>query len=136
MRLSRISDILGEKLRILRQIGVWVLLAVSSLTPAMACVLPGAQLTAEERACCRTMHEQCGQMDMPGSHSCCHKAPSNANDSVPVTKVDTQHLFSASIIWITLSDFTNVGSSSIERIAPLDYSPPQSPPSTISILRI
>jgi hypothetical protein len=127
---------LGEKVRILRQIGVWVLLAVSSLTPAMACVLPGAQLTAEERACCRTMHEQCGQMDMPGSHSCCHKAAPSAYDSAPVTKVDTHHLFSASIIWITVSDLPNVGSSSIERIEQHDYSPPQSPPSAISILRI
>lgn len=123
-------------MRILRQIGVWVLLAVSSLTPAMACMLPGAQLTPEERACCRMMHEQCGQMEMHGAPSCCHNVSSSAFDSAQVTKADTPNLFSASVIWVALSDLPNRVSSSIERIEQHDYSPPQSPPSAISVLRI
>lgn len=41
--------------------------------PAMACLEPDAQLTEEEKACCREMANQCGSMDMPGDHSCCQK---------------------------------------------------------------
>ena len=39
--------------------------------PAMACVLPHAQLSEAEKACCREMAGQCGNMDMPNGHSCC-----------------------------------------------------------------
>jgi hypothetical protein len=39
--------------------------------PAMACVIPDAQLTEAEKACCRQMAQQCGKMDMPNGHSCC-----------------------------------------------------------------
>jgi hypothetical protein len=39
--------------------------------PAMACVIPDAQLTDAEKACCRQMANQCGKMEMPNGHSCC-----------------------------------------------------------------
>ncbi len=37
----------------------------------MACVIPDAQLTEAEKACCRQMAHQCGKMQMPNGHSCC-----------------------------------------------------------------
>jgi hypothetical protein len=41
--------------------------------PLMACLTPDAQLTAEEKACCRAMAGQCGDMG-PSGHSCCDEA--------------------------------------------------------------
>ncbi|PYX59968.1 MAG: hypothetical protein DMG76_03935 [Acidobacteria bacterium] len=34
-----------------------------AITPAMACVLPGATMTPTERECCHHMAEQCGITD-------------------------------------------------------------------------
>ena len=122
-------------MRRLRQIGVLVLLLVSCLAPAMACMLPGAQLTVEERACCRTMQDQCGQMEMPASHGCCHKAPLTVYDRALARNTEVQHLDLVPVLWLTPSEVLTAESFVI-RWADHDYSPPQSPPSNISILRI
>lgn len=53
---------------------VSALVAVMVLAPALlACALPGVEMSAEEKACCRHMAEQCGDPAMPESHSCCSK---------------------------------------------------------------
>jgi hypothetical protein len=39
--------------------------------PVMACLAPDAQLTDAEKACCREMANQCGDMGKAGDHSCC-----------------------------------------------------------------
>src|ERR1035438_3597160 len=53
-----------------------------AITPAMACVLPGATMTPAERECCHHMAEQCGSSVMPASHSCC-KAQGPTNTVLP-----------------------------------------------------
>jgi len=53
-----------------------------AVTPAMACVLPGATMTPAERECCHHMAEQCGSSMMPASHSCC-KAHGPTNNVLP-----------------------------------------------------
>ena len=53
-----------------------------AITPAMACVLPGATITPAERECCHHMAEQCGSSMMPASHSCC-KAQGPTNTVLP-----------------------------------------------------
>src|SRR5947209_18704241 len=59
----------------------FVLLTIAlfwAITPAMACVLPGATMTPAERECCHHMAEQCGSSMMPASHSCCKtQGPTN-----------------------------------------------------------
>jgi hypothetical protein len=62
-------------MKALRQFSVLVLLLVSCVAPAMACMVPDAQMNPQDRACCRVMNSQCGQMEMPASHGCCHKTP-------------------------------------------------------------
>jgi hypothetical protein len=48
------------------------MLALAALAaPAMACLVPGIAMTAQERDCCRHMAGQCDSMGMPASHSCC-----------------------------------------------------------------
>jgi hypothetical protein len=54
-----------------------------AITPAMACVLPGATMTPAERECCHQMAEQCGSSMMPASHSCCKAQGPNKHRSSP-----------------------------------------------------
>lgn len=122
-------------MRALRQFGVLVLLLASSLTPAVACMIPGAQMSTEERACCRTMQNQCGQMEMPASHGCCNKTPPNVYDNALDTKAVALHPVAVTVIGLASPELLNPAPSVIEWVEH-DYSPPQSPPSTISILRI
>lgn len=120
----------------LHQFGVLVLLLATCLTPAVACMLPGAQMTPEERACCRLMHDQCGQMEMPASQGCCQKTPPNVYDSARDTKETALHPVAIPVIWVTSSELLNPAPLVAGSVDHHDYSPPQSPPSAISILRI
>jgi hypothetical protein len=51
----------------------------------MACVAPDAQLTAEEKQCCKEMGGGCqpGESGMPMSHSCCKASVQPRNDFRP-----------------------------------------------------
>jgi hypothetical protein len=123
-------------MRVLRQFGVLVLMLVSCLAPALACMVPDAQMNTEERACCRVMKNQCGQMGMPASHGCCQKTPSSVRDNALDTKAVTFHPVVVSVIWLAVSELVNPVSAVADWVERPDYSPPKSPPSTISILRI
>jgi hypothetical protein len=119
-----------------RQLGVLVLLLVSCLAPAMACMVPDAQMSTEERACCRMMKDQCGQMGMPASHGCCQKAPPSVHDNALDTKPVTVHPLMVLVIWLAAPGLVNPPSAVAGWVEHPDYSPPKSPPSAISILRI
>jgi hypothetical protein len=116
-----------------RQFGVVVLLLVSCLAPAVACMVPNAEMNTQERVCCRTMKNQCGQMAMPASHSCCQKTPPSVHDSALDTKTVALHPVAITAAWLAVSEPTSVIAGWVEHS---DYSPPQSPPSTVSVLRI
>jgi hypothetical protein len=119
-----------------RQFGVLVLLLVSCLAPAMACMVPEAAMSTQERACCRTMKDQCGQMAMPASHGCCQKTAPAAYDNALDTKAMNFHPVAAPVIWLAAFELVNPASSVTRWLERLEDSPPKSPPSTISILRI
>ena len=120
----------------LRQFGVLVLLLVSCLAPAMACMVPDGAMSAQERACCRMMKNQCGQMEMPASHGCCQKTPLGVRDNALDTKVTTFHPIAAPIVWLAAFELVNPTSSVTGWVEHLEDSPPQSPPSSIPVLRI
>ena len=126
---------LDKRMRVLRQFGVLVLLVTSCLTPAMACMIPGAPMTTEEQACCRMMQNQCEQMEMPASHGCCHKTPPNVFDNALDAKAVGLHPVAITVVWLGSPELLNP-SAATGWIEHRDYSPPKSPPSTISILRI
>lgn len=118
-----------------RQLGVAILLLVSYLTPAMACMVSSVHMNAEERACCRAMQNQCERMGMPATHGCCQKTLQSARNNALVSKAITYHPVVATI-WLTASVWfypTPVATGWVEHV---DYSPPESPPSSISVLRI
>src|SRR5260370_37995048 len=124
-------------MRALRQFGVLVLLLVSCLAPAMACMVPDAQMNTEERACCHTMKNQCGQMDnMPASHGCCQKTLPSVRDNALDTKTVTFYPVVAPVIWLAAFELVNPNAGVTGWVERSDYSPPKSPPATIFILRI
>jgi hypothetical protein len=123
-------------MKALRQFGVLVLLLASCLAPAMACMVPDAQMSTEERACCRMMKYQCGQMEMPASHGCCQKTPPSVHNSALDTKAVTFHPVVIPVSWLAVSELVNPTSYVTGWVEQPDSSPPKSPPSTISILRI
>jgi hypothetical protein len=123
-------------MRAFRQFGVLVLLLVTCLAPAMGCMVPNAQMNSEERACCRAMKNQCGQMEMPASHGCCKKIPPSVHDNALDTKVVALHPVAITAVWLTASELLNPTSVVTGSFEHVDSSPPKSPPSAISILRI
>jgi hypothetical protein len=106
------------------------------MAPAMACMVPSAQMSKQERACCRMMKNQCGQMEVPASHGCCQKTPPSAHYDGLDTKAVALHPVVVSVISLTASELVNPTSTVAGWVDHPDYSPPKSPPSTISILRI
>ena len=123
-------------MRVLRQFGALVLLLASCLSPAVACMVPDAQMNTEESACCRTMKNQCGQMGMPASHGCCQKTPPSVHDNALDTKAVVLHPVVVPVIWLAAFELVNPPATVIGWVEHPDYSPPKSPPATISILRI
>jgi hypothetical protein len=122
--------------RLLRQFGVLVLLLVSCVAPAMACMVPDAAMSTQERACCRMMKSRCGQMEMPASHGCCQKAPLGVHDNALDAKAMNFHPVAAPVVWLAAFELVNPTSAVTGRVERSNDSPPNSPPSTISILRI
>jgi hypothetical protein len=57
--------------RLAAKIGVSTLALLLAALPVMACAVPGAAMTAAERACCKHMANQCGHSGMAKSHGCC-----------------------------------------------------------------
>jgi hypothetical protein len=111
---------------------VWPMLA-----PAMACALPNAQLSSAERACCTQMKDQCGSMAMPSSHGCCHKEVPTAgqwNATVQVNHAGIQIDLTAIAVLhpVNLLPIPVVTSAAQCPNSTL----PQSPPASISVLRI
>jgi len=123
-------------MRILRQLGVLLLLLMSCLAPAMACMVPDAQMSTQERDCCRTMKDQCGQMEMPASHGCCQTTPQTVRDSALDTKAVAFHPAILPVIWLVAVEPLKPASAVIGWLEHPDFSPPEPPPTTISILRI
>jgi len=120
--------------------GKLVVLAMAAslwASPLVACMLPDAVLTFEERECCQNMADDCGQMDMPASHSCCtltvRETDSYLVNSRFAAAISAQQapaiLDLASKI--ALPETLHPGWTSAST-----HSPPVSPPQTISILRI
>jgi hypothetical protein len=123
-------------MRAFRQLGVLVLLLMTCLAPAMACMVPNAQMSTQERACCRVMKNQCGQMEMPASHGCCQKAPPSVYDNALDTRAVALHSIALPAIWLTAYELLNPASVVTGSIEHPDYTPPKPPLSAISILRI
>ena len=120
----------------LRQYGATLLMLVSCVAPAMTCVTPDAQMTIEERACCRMMKSQCGQMEMPTSGECCKKASTSDHDNALKTETVSYHPVVFVSVWVSSFELLAHQGASNGWVRRPDHLPPKSPPSAITILRI
>ncbi len=119
-----------------RQFGIVLLVLVLGLTPAMACLVPGAAMTAGERACCRTMSTECGQPNMPASHSCCRGSLPVLGEKAVDARAGTVHLFAVATIPLAAWDMTAPVFPAAGRLDYADSSLLGSPPTSVSVLRI
>lgn len=104
----------------------------------MACALPDAQMSAQERACCRMMKNDCGDMSMGGdsSHGCCRKVSYTADLNAVQAERVTFHPAVFVAAWAVTARLI-YPPSSVHVWAPLpEDSPPESPPVSITVLRI
>lgn len=125
-----------KQMRILRQFAVLALVLLTCVAPTMACMAPDAQLNAQERACCRRMGNQCNQMEMPASVGCCQKTSPNLYNNSPSTRTAVFPPVVTTVFYPAASEFSMPASIAAEWFGRPGYSPPESPPSSIPILRI
>ena len=90
-------------------------------------------MTPAERACCVEMQRNCSGMDMPASHSCCQKQV-RTEQAVVVQK--GQHPSQLTAVQIVPGMQMALLVSLGHQQHSVNVSPPQSPPSAITILRI
>lgn len=120
----------------LRQLGTALLLLFSFMAPVMACALPDAQMSQEEMACCHMMHGDCGRTAMSASHGCCQKAPQANVFQVIQAKNHDLHPVTVAMVWLAAWQLSPLSSAQDVWAKRPDASPPESPPVSITILRI
>lgn len=105
-------------------------------SPLMACMLPDADLTVEERECCKSMADDCGQMAMPASHSCCKVVTRQADSYLINSRFPAIHSVSSVTLFVAALEDPVPASPLRANTIFEGHSPPTSPPEAISILRI
>ncbi len=123
-------------MKFLHQLAAVLLLLLLFVVPAMACIAPDAAMTAEERACCRMMKNNCGQMEMPASHDCCKKKPAALQDTSLRCDLVTFHLLVSTEVCASFLDLLPSAEPPYGWVQRPEHSPPKSPPSIISALRL
>src|SRR5215471_4942095 len=109
------------------KLAVLVLVASVWASPLMACMLPDADLTVEERECCKTMADDCGQMAMPASHSCCKVVVRQADSYLSNPRFPTVHSVSSVTLFVsTVEDPLPAGPPRANSLF-AGHSPPASP---------
>ena len=141
-RLCRLSErarqcrVYSHAVRVLRQLGVILLMLISSAAPVMACMTVDAQMSPSERACCRMMKNRCGDMQMPASHGCCHKTLQSVDQNALNAKAVALPPIATIVVALAAYDLLVPNSVSPEWVVSPQYSPPKSPPSAVSVLRL
>jgi hypothetical protein len=124
-------------MRGIRQFATLLLLLLISGAPAMACMLPGAQMTEQERACCRMMRGDCGHMQMSSGHDCCQKIPQTSGMNAIQWKAPSFHPIVVFALYMAKWEIAPSTLLFAGGVAHPDVSPPpESPPATNSILRV
>ena len=118
------------------KLAVMILVVSLWAWPLMACMLPDAFLTVEERECCKSMADDCGQMDMPSSHSCCKVVVRQADPCVVKSRFQTVPSLSGVSLCGASTEHPLGINTTPARAVFAGHSPPVTPPETVSILRI
>ncbi len=119
----------------LRKFGALLLLLVSFVAPAVACMAPNVEMTAEERLCCR-MNSDCTQMDMSASHGCCDQVLGTLHDSALRSEYLSLHPVFAFAIWVASFDLFPPHDAMSGWFQRPEHSPPKPLPSIIFSFRV
>lgn len=104
----------------------------------MVCLVPTATLTAAERECCKQMAGQCDKAGMGGSHSCCERSatPEDLNFvTAKPSRVGPDFGTIALLPPVSAQPVLVADLPAIEFSSAI-HGPPESPPASISVLRI
>src|SRR5215469_10383274 len=96
-----VQEPLSGKLVDVTRVGAFTMLLSTVLwavTPALACLLPGEQMTTAEQECCQKMAGQCGSTMMPSSHTCCQHADERETSVSPVAKYSAPRHFAVVVL--------------------------------------
>ena len=120
----------------LRKFGALIVVLAYILGPTLACTASDMPMTSAERACCQMMKDQCGQTEMPASHSCCHKFPGSFYDTALQTNTVALHQAAVPVVWLPAHQLAIPASSRYGWTVHREFRPLKSPSSAFSILRI
>src|SRR5215469_6542145 len=133
-----VQEPLSGKLVDVTRVGAFTMLLSTVLwavTPALACLLPGEQMTTSEQECCQKMAGQCGSTMMPSSHTCCqHHGQDEASVTLVAKYSAPRHITVALLPQAVLMPncSASISGHSLELSAPQ----PEASPGCSSILRI
>ena len=125
-----------HRMKAIRQFALIFAVCLPLVAPAMACSLPGARMTRAEMACCKHMTAECGNAAMPVSHGCCHKDLPVLGHFKGVPTSSSHVIVAASVAGFGAAPTVQLIALDRSSAPRYEASPPQSPPSAISILRI
>jgi hypothetical protein len=101
--------------------------------PAMACLGP---MMASMDKCCRPQPiSHCGAMPLPTAKSCCSSPATPAQNSLAI-RTATDRLNLPVIAQVSQSAARHIASQAAHFLGVVGGSPPESPPGSISVLRI
>jgi len=132
---SKIEQSTLKALKLISKFVPAALLMLLLAGPVMACMLPDTQLTAEESACCKKMAGQCADVGMDSSHSCCVKVL-RPQDQLMAASHKSVQIHLESVALVAHPYLRSVASIWSSPLLALVHSPPGSPPSSTTILRI
>lgn len=122
-------------MKLVAKFGASILLLLLLGVPVMACLQPQAEMTSEERECCKQMAGQCAGMDGSSSHSCCTKAAQPGSSAL--VRARTAFTLDLSFIAVLSSEqFSNPVLIQERPQILASHSPPESPPTDITVLRV
>src|SRR5262245_32117522 len=104
--------------------------------PVMACLVPGADLSEAEKACCRQMANQCGHDQVPSSHSCCRPASATEQTAVAKASFRIVHYAQFSYIALPTDDLLPIFQHASADLSAVGHSPPRALHASTDILRV
>jgi len=109
-----------------------LLVLISAAAPLLAC-MTGTAMSAEESACCRAMHGNCGEMAKMG---CCRTEVRTDDHPQLATMAPPTDIYWAVIAWLSpfIGSMQHVPSSQLQ--APKEHSPPGLLIAKTAVLRI
>jgi len=126
-------------MRTARKLGLCVLTLIVFALPAMACLMPGAAMSAAEHACCKHMAEECGSASMSKSHPCCQRV--TTSDRFGAAQIKSKYLADSHAPVVLphvayFDEYLKPPDVSAIRVLTGTHGPPVSPPFALPILRI